>query len=517
MNQAAEMGGPRGANGGKGGTGTEAGRKAQVVVCVGPGGVGKTTTAAALGLRGARSGLRACVVTIDPARRLADALGIAGLGDEPHLVSPPPGREPWPGELWAAMLDAQTTFDHLVSQYATSTSQAEAILGNRLYRNISAALSGTQEYMAVEKLYELQEDGRFDLVVVDTPPAQHAIDFLEAPKHLLRLLDNRVFRLLMAPTRVGPACAGARRAADDAYYRQGRRRPGGLRHGAVLHPVRRDGGGFPGSGRRANALLLSERTSFVLVCSPRRDAVEEALYLVSLVEAAGANVKTVVVNRCYPRYARLSERTAAALASTPLSPLVENLEQLRPPGGERGRAGCPGSLRPCRQLTLSGYPSSQAKCPTSPPSRRWLVTWEADPLGPLAPCRTAPRPRRLLDSVRHRHDAVETGRTQGPHKARPVAGDHDVATLLPGAAYPADEGTEPGRVNEGHAAHVDHEAGAGRQLGQSLAELADGERVQLAQRAANGVAAGRLLLLDFEHGTSPVDRRALSVNFGQSC
>ena len=169
----------------------------------GPGGVGKTTTAAAIALRGARAGRRACVVTIDPARRLADALGISGVGNEPHKVDPPVDEEPWPGELWAVMLDAQGTFDDLVGRYATNAGQAEAILTNPVYRNISGALSGTQEYMAVEKLYELQESGAFDLIVVDTPPAQHALDFLEAPKHLARLLDNRVFRLLMVPTRAG--------------------------------------------------------------------------------------------------------------------------------------------------------------------------------------------------------------------------------------------------------------------------------------------------------------------------
>ena len=217
-----------------------------MVVCVGPGGVGKTTTAAALALRAARAGLRACVVTIDPARRLADALGVTGVGNEPHFVPAP--RESWPGELWAVMLDAQSTFDNLVGRYATGPGQAEAILSNPVYRNISAALSGTQEYMAVEKLYELQESGAYDLIVVDTPPAQHALDFLEAPSHLARLLDNRVFRLLMTPTRAGLAGAGARCPAHVAHHLEGRRRAGGGGHRAVFHPVRGHGGGLPGAG-----------------------------------------------------------------------------------------------------------------------------------------------------------------------------------------------------------------------------------------------------------------------------
>jgi anion-transporting ArsA/GET3 family ATPase len=182
--------------------------------------------------------------------------------------------------------------------------------------------------MAVEKLYELQEDDRFDLVVVDTPPAQHAIDFLEAPKHLLRLLDNRVFRLLMAPTRVG---LRALELGAQLMMRTIAKVAGGQVVSDTVQFFTQFEGmeeGFRARARRANALLLSERTSFVLVCSPRREAVEEALYLVSLVQAAGADVKTVVVNRCYPRYSPLSRTTAAALASTPLSALAENLQQL---------------------------------------------------------------------------------------------------------------------------------------------------------------------------------------------
>ena len=155
------------------------------------------------------------------------------------------------------MLDAQGTFDDLVGRYATNPGQAEAILSNPVYRNISGALSGTQEYMAVEKLYELQESGAFDLIVVDTPPAQHALDFLEAPKHLARLLDNRVFRLLMVPTRAGLRAFELGCPADAEDDLQGGRRRGRGRDHPVLHPVRRHGGRLPGAGaarRRAAAL-----------------------------------------------------------------------------------------------------------------------------------------------------------------------------------------------------------------------------------------------------------------------
>jgi anion-transporting ArsA/GET3 family ATPase len=145
----------------------------QIVVCTGSGGVGKTTTAAVLALEVARSGRRACVVTIDPAKRLANAMGLEGLTNTASRVD-----GPWSGELWALMLDTKGTFDDLVTKHAESEEQAQNILSNRFYRNISGALSGTQEYMAMEKLYELHEEGGYDVIVVDTPPTRNALDFL---------------------------------------------------------------------------------------------------------------------------------------------------------------------------------------------------------------------------------------------------------------------------------------------------------------------------------------------------
>jgi hypothetical protein len=172
-------------------------RERRIIVCCGSGGVGKTTTAAAIAVEGARQGRRTCVVTIDPARRLADALGLESLTNSPGRVD-----GAWPGELWALMLDTRSTFDDAVARYARDQAQAQAITDSRLYRNLCDTLSGTQEYMAVEKLYQLHQEGGFELIVVDTPPTGRAEDFLRAPRHLSRLLDNPVFRILAAPGRV---------------------------------------------------------------------------------------------------------------------------------------------------------------------------------------------------------------------------------------------------------------------------------------------------------------------------
>src|SRR5688572_16557540 len=187
--------------------------RGSIIICCGSGGVGKTTTAAALALEAARRGRTACVVTIDPARRLADALGLDALTNTPGRID-----GDWPGQLWAMMLDTKTTFDDLVTTYAGGEEQARRILDNRLYRNISGALSGTQEYMAMEKLYELSSGGAhdFDLIVVDTPPTRNALDFIDAPRRLTRFLDNRVFRLLVMPTR---AYLKAVSAATQAFVR----------------------------------------------------------------------------------------------------------------------------------------------------------------------------------------------------------------------------------------------------------------------------------------------------------
>ncbi len=282
-----------------------------VIVCCGSGGVGKTTTAAVLAAEAAASGRRAVVVTIDPARRLADALGLAGLTNEP---SPVPrfragrAKQKDGGELWAVMLDTKSTFDHLVELYAPDAEQAERIMGNRFYRNISAALSGTQEYMAAEKLYELHDDERFDVVVVDTPPTRNALDFLEAPARLTRFLDHRLYRALTAPTRVGLRVVNV---AAQAFLRTLSRVVGGDAIADAIAFFRAFDGMEEGFRQRANAvdeLLKSTDTAYVLVTGPRHDTIQEARYFARRLTDTGTPPVAVIVNRVHPRFAETSRK-----------------------------------------------------------------------------------------------------------------------------------------------------------------------------------------------------------------
>lgn len=299
-------------------------RDADIIVCTGSGGVGKTTIAAALAAEGARAGRRAVVVTIDPARRLADALGLAGLTNTPSRID-----GDWPGELWALMLDTKGTFDDLVVKHATEPGQAERILTNRFYRNISGALSGTQEYMAMEKLYELHEEHDFDLVVVDTPPTRNALDFLDAPRRLTRFLDHRLYRIVMAPTRGIVRAVGV---ATQAFLRTVSRVVGGeVVEDAVTFFSAFDGmeQGFKDRAARVLELLADPATAFVLVTAPRPDVVAEATYFADRLAEGGIEVRALVVNKVHPRFGDRSAdslRTEAEqLAGTELGDLVANL------------------------------------------------------------------------------------------------------------------------------------------------------------------------------------------------
>ncbi|MFN8025054.1 MAG: ArsA-related P-loop ATPase [Acidimicrobiia bacterium] len=304
-----------------------------VLVCCGTGGVGKTTTAAALAIEGARHGRRTVVVTIDPAKRLANALGLDGLSNTPQEIDrdrwDPTGNAVDGGRLFALMLDTEGTFDSLIGKYSLSGEQAETILENRFYRNIAGALSGTQEYMAMEKLYELHDSGAFDLIVVDTPPTRHALDFLDAPKRLTRLLDNRVFRMLMVPASTAMRIGGF---AATALLKTISRVVGTEVVDDVVAFFRAFEGMEQGFRDRANEvteLLASTDTAFVLVTSPRRDAVEEAEFFAEKLVESQYAVDALIVNRVHPHFTDESPddlRTrAATVASAALADRLVNL------------------------------------------------------------------------------------------------------------------------------------------------------------------------------------------------
>jgi anion-transporting ArsA/GET3 family ATPase len=280
--------------------------ESSIVVCCGTGGVGKTTVSAVLAVEGARRGRNAVVVTIDPAKRLANTLGLDALSNTAHEIDKrlwdPDSAAPPSGRLSALMLDTKSTFDGLVTRYSGDPDQAERILDNRFYRSISSALSGTQEYMAMEKLYELHEDGGYDLIVVDTPPTRHALDFLDAPRRLTRLLDNRIFRLLMMPTRASLRVAGR---AVQAFVRTVSRVVGAEAIDDVVAFFRAFEGmeeGFRDRAVHVLALLTEGSTSFVLVTSPRRDAVEEAQFFARKLAESEMPVDGLIVNRVHPRF-----------------------------------------------------------------------------------------------------------------------------------------------------------------------------------------------------------------------
>lgn len=295
---------------------------ARVLVCSGSGGVGKTTIAAAIATESARRGRRVVLITIDPAKRLADALGMTGrLGNEPVRLELPHDHarasdrdHDFRGELWAMMLDAKETFDDLIRKQSTSQRQVDEILGNPFYVNIASRLSGSQEYMAAEKLYELSGDDRFDLVVVDTPPSREALDFLEAPKKLTNFLDHRVYRWLITPARGGLKVINF--AAQPILRTIGRVIGADVLADAIEFFRAFEGieEGFRRRAHDVNRLLRSADTRYVVIASPRSDTVNEALYFIEQLGRAGVSTSGVVVNRLQPMFGRGSSKSALANA-----------------------------------------------------------------------------------------------------------------------------------------------------------------------------------------------------------
>jgi anion-transporting ArsA/GET3 family ATPase len=280
----------------------ELARTARIIVCCGSGGVGKTSTAAAVALWAAEAGRRTCVLTIDPARRLAQALGLDLLSNAPRPVALA-GLEDSPGSLDAMMLDMRRTFDEVIERYARDEEQADRILANRFYQRLSSTLAGTQEYMAMEKLYELHESQRYDLLVVDTPPTRSALDFLDAPDNLNELLDARAFRLLIAPAqRIGKGYLRGLNLATTAMTKMVRRVTGSELLAEVGEFFAAFEGMYDGFKERAGLVydqLKHPSTAFVVVATPDGPALREAAYFAGRLAADRMPLGALVVNRIH--------------------------------------------------------------------------------------------------------------------------------------------------------------------------------------------------------------------------
>ncbi|GAA3393980.1 ArsA family ATPase [Streptomyces roseoviridis] len=342
----------------------------RIIVCCGAGGVGKTTTAAALGVRAAERGRRVVVLTIDPARRLAQSMGIDSLDNVPRKVEGIKGSDG--GELHAMMLDMKRTFDEIVEAHADAE-RARAILENPFYQSLSAGFAGTQEYMAMEKLGQLRARDEWDLIVVDTPPSRSALDFLDAPKRLGSFLDGTFIKLLMAPAKVGGR-AGMKFLNVGMSMMTGTL--GKLLGGQFLKDVQTFVAAmdtmFGGFRTRADAtyrLLQAPGTAFLVVATPERDALREAAYFVERLAAEKMPLAGLVLNRVHGSgAARLSAERARAAA--------ENLDEGRivdqgggKTAGRGPRATSPeqsdSAAKPAADLATAAVPAGSEAAPTA--------------------------------------------------------------------------------------------------------------------------------------------------------
>lgn len=277
-------------------------REHRIVVCVGTGGVGKTTVAAAMALAAARKGRRTLVLTIDPARRLADALGIRELGSEPQRVTLP-GEQPSDFDLHAMMLDPKSTFDGLISRFAPSEEARQQVLENSIYQHVSGALSGSGEYAAMEKVLEMAESGRFDLVVVDTPPAQHVLEFLDTPRRLVEFLDSRLVKLLVHPAMAAGRFGARLFQRPVQVVLQLIERVTGVGFledlSSFLMAIDDMSDGFKQRADRIRETLLGKDAAFVLIAGPGHQSSHNAAMFLTHLQDARTRLRGVVINRMH--------------------------------------------------------------------------------------------------------------------------------------------------------------------------------------------------------------------------
>lgn len=274
----------------------------RVIICVGPGGVGKTTTAAAIALSAACSGRKVLVLTVDPARRLANSLGMSEMMIEPTRVDLDAlGIDCGPrGALWAMMLDIKTTFDRLISRHAPDEETRQKITSNPYYRQLSTALAGSQEYMAMEKLYELREGGDYDLIVLDTPPTHQALDFLDAPDRMEGFFDNSSFKLILQSSRALGRIGMGFLKMNTLILKGVSRFVGADTFLGILEFLQSFSGmtsGFTERARRVRTMMGQADVSFVLLSGPERASIDEGLYFYRKLKERNMPFGAFVVNR----------------------------------------------------------------------------------------------------------------------------------------------------------------------------------------------------------------------------
>jgi anion-transporting ArsA/GET3 family ATPase len=274
----------------------------KVCICAGSGGVGKTTTSAAIAAGMAARGKKVAVLTIDPAKRLADSLGLPELGNVERRVDTTAlenGGGEGSDELWAMMLDAKATFDEVIAKHAPDEETRDRILENRIYKQLSNALAGSQEYMAMERLFELHQEDRYDLLVLDTPPTRNALDFLDAPRRLTQFIEGRSLQVFMRPTGLGMKLFGRGTSMMFSILRR-------LTGVDLLEDISEffqafSGmvGGFQERAKRVNELLADRHTAFLVVCGPQGEPIEEAVYFHRKLVEAKLPFEGVVVNKVH--------------------------------------------------------------------------------------------------------------------------------------------------------------------------------------------------------------------------
>jgi anion-transporting ArsA/GET3 family ATPase len=296
----------------------------EILLCCGPGGVGKTTIAASVAVLAATTAPgRVLVLTIDPARRLADALGLKGIGndvvriDEETLRAA--GVSPR-GELWCAMLDMKRSWDDLILRHAPDAKTAERILSNPLYQNITGRFVQSHDYIAMERLHELHSTGEWDLIVVDTPPTRNALDFLDAPARMEEFFSSRLLRWLIAPARGGLLGIAARPFTQIADRILGTQFLEDITD--FFLSLQSMYGGFVDRARAVSRLLSDERTSFLVVATPEAAPVREADFFLDELTRRGYEIGALVLNRALPASLALNETEVAAADLAATAPQV---------------------------------------------------------------------------------------------------------------------------------------------------------------------------------------------------